>query len=114
MLVEVLAANPPLAEPPLLKSRFPLARRVTPMLVNGMAMVLVPAPPCLFKAPELLKVGVPLEVVRPTSLRRFSVPPLLRAALPEMLNVEPRFSVPLMLRIRELMVGEAPAGIVAA
>src|SRR5439155_71489 len=72
-----------------------------------------PAPLSLLKMPELLKVAVPLEAVRLASLRRLSVPPLLRAALPEMLKVEPRFSVPLMLRIRELMVGEAPAATVA-
>src|ERR1051325_10691932 len=76
-------------------------------------MKLVAVPVFLLSVPELLSAGAPLKLLKPLSPRRFSVPPLLITDVPFMAMLEPTLNVPFTLRIRELMMGNAPAGMAA-
>ena len=108
------AMNWPLLMPPPAKSIVPALAASVPRLVNGIEIVAVPLPAVLMNNPELLRVGEPPALVKPTSPLRLRVPPLLRAALPERRIEEAMAVVPLKLTIREEMDGNEPDGMAYA
>src|SRR6478736_5470294 len=99
----------PVALPPAVRLSVPVDALVVPLLMKGTAMMLVSPPSVLLNSPELVIDGEPPVRKIEASWKSFSTPPLLSTALPAMERSESRLKVPLMLRIRESIFGEAPA-----